>query len=47
MLAYRGMTVDNNDALPALAAQAMEELGVHPKQASAELEQVKRLLGLV
>jgi hypothetical protein len=45
VLAYRGMTADNDDVLPALAAKAMEELGVHPKQASAELEQVRRLLG--
>jgi Abortive infection C-terminus len=45
VLAYRGMTVDIDDALPALAAKAMEELSVHPKQASAELEQVRRLLG--
>jgi len=44
VLAYRGMTAGNDDALPALAARAMEELGAHPKQASAELDQVRRLL---
>jgi hypothetical protein len=45
VLAYRGLTVDDGDALPALAAKAMEELSVHPKQASAEREQIRRLLG--
>jgi hypothetical protein len=45
VLAYRGLTVGSDEQMPALAAKAMEELGVHPKQASTEREQVRRLLG--
>jgi hypothetical protein len=44
VLAHRCVTVNNDAALPTLAARAMEELGIHPKQVPAELEQARRLL---
>jgi hypothetical protein len=44
VLAYRGVTVTNDDKLPALAARATEELGIHPRQVPAQPEQTKRLL---
>jgi hypothetical protein len=45
VLAHRGVIVNNDDKLPALAARAMEELGIHPRQVPAQPEQVRRLLG--
>jgi hypothetical protein len=44
VLAHRGVIVNNDDKLPALAAKAVEELGIHPRQVPAQPEQVKRLL---
>lgn len=45
VLHARGQAVDEGDKLPALAAKAMRELGVHPQDASGERDQVRRMLG--
>lgn len=45
VLASRGKPASGAESLQGLASQALEELGIHPKQATGEREQVRRILG--
>lgn len=45
VLTYRNAVVQKGDSIQALAAQAMEELNVHPKNVSTERDHVRRMLG--